>query len=117
MNDQRVKTDNPNASICEFMGYEKSRDIWEKDEYAYTMKLPSVFNKWVIPSHMLFTKSWDWFMPVVDKINKLENSGELKGIDLDIIRSMHEWISMVKLENACADAVSIIKWYQKQKSS
>lgn len=56
-------------------------------------------------------------MEIVKKINKLEDSGEFKGFDLDIIKSMHEWISLVEFESACGDAAQIVQWYQKQKSS
>jgi len=60
-----------NELICEFMGYERSTKIWDNDQYAYTMKLPEVFNKQVVPSDMKFDTSYDWIMPVVDRIENL----------------------------------------------
>lgn len=65
-----MKTDN--ELIAEFIGYERSREPWENDEHAYTMKLNPVWNKWVIPSNMCFNTSWDWLMPVVEKIESIE---------------------------------------------
>lgn len=69
MSTEDKKTDN--ELIAEFMGLERSAAIWDKDEHAYTIKLQGSphWNSWTIPSEMLFHKSWDWLMPVVEKIN------------------------------------------------
>lgn len=70
MSTEDKKTDN--ELIAEFMGLERTKSIWDKGEYAYTIKFESFgyFNKWVIPSDMEFQASWDWLMPVVEKIAK-----------------------------------------------
>lgn len=63
---------------------------------------------------MVFSASWDWLMPVVEKINGLLDDGKLKGFDTDIFRSMQDWILSCKIDNAHKDAVTIIKWYNTQ---
>jgi len=60
------------ALISEFMGLEKSQHIWNNGEFAYTMKYPDVFNKYVIPSDMKYHVYWDWLMPVWIKFRDLE---------------------------------------------
>lgn len=60
-----------NELIAEFLGLERSKDIWENGEFAYTMKFQDVFNKWVIPSNMKFSTSLDWLIVVVERIEKL----------------------------------------------
>lgn len=75
MSTEDKKTDN--ELIAEFMGLERSAAIWDRDEHAYTIKLQGSphWNRWTIPSEMLFHKSWDWLMPVVEKISSLDISG------------------------------------------
>lgn len=105
-----MKTDN--ELIAEFMGYEMKQG---KDIAKYI----SGGHEWYWVGENFTTtiheynpdERWDWLMPVVEKINKLEENGEFKGFDLDIIRSMHEWISLVQINNAHTDIVTIIKWY------
>lgn len=65
-------TSETNSLIAEFMELEKSKNVWDNNEYAYTMKHGDVFNKWVIPSEMKYHSSWDWIMPVFEKIQSIE---------------------------------------------
>jgi hypothetical protein len=60
-----------NELIAVFMGAERSQYVWEDGEYAYTMKIPQAWNKYIIPSNMCYDTSWDWLMPVVKKIRPL----------------------------------------------
>lgn len=124
------KTDN--ELIAEFLGLERSDGVWDKGQHAYTMKFPDVFNKWVIPSDMKFETSWDWIMPVVEKMDwgfwtirpgfvSFESyPGELRPEkQFNFKTSTMEWehpnddIPFIWLVNRIA--VTGIKWYNSQK--
>ena len=68
---------NDNKLIAEFMGYrydkcvsseDKSTPLSEQGDY-YIPKYNS--GDWVSESELEFHKSWDWLMPVVDKIEQV----------------------------------------------
>ena len=52
---------NDNKLIAEFMEYELQGELW----VATMSKEDDTF----LGKHLLFHESWDWLMPVVDKIN------------------------------------------------
>lgn len=56
-----------NELIAKFMDLQRSNSIWSDDEHAYTMKFSDCFKK-IVPSEMKFHSSWDWLMPVIEKI-------------------------------------------------
>lgn len=68
---------------------------------------------YIMPELLKYHKSWDWLMPVVEKINALEMPDNF---DFDILISLHEWICQVFIKNAYADVVTIIKWYNQNKA-
>lgn len=58
-----------NKAIAEFMGGE-----WIKDDYnewGYKIKTPH-WNKLQKPEALQYHSSWDWLMPVVDKIMEID---------------------------------------------
>lgn len=63
------------------------------------------------PEELQYHKKWSWLMPVVEKLNKLLDEGHLEGLDLDLFRSMQDWITSVNIKYAYTDAVAIIRWY------
>ena len=66
-----------NKLIAEFMGR-----CGKVNKHLYWVNIPSV--KWVTVEQMQFHTSWDWLMPVVEKINEINilkissNLGSLK---------------------------------------
>jgi hypothetical protein len=125
-----MKTDN--ELIAEFMGYERSREVWDEGEHAYTMKIPQAWNKWVTPSKMQYSTSWDWIMPVVGKIEKMEFEvdvqSQMQTVDDDMYTIWHQdctisdgvktyahAYSRQKLTAVYMAVVEFIKWYNSQK--
>jgi hypothetical protein len=129
-----------NELIAEFMGFERrAQGAWDNNEYAYTIKFPSVYNKLMIPSEMLFATSWDWLMPVVEKIAKIETNdkvynGEDSYFDSYFPRTfgmincetkefmvrinrhpLHQSASLI--EAAYKAVIEFIKWYNTQTSN
>lgn len=108
---KQEQTLSDNELIAEFMVYERSKECWEKGEHAYTMKLSEVFNKWVIPSKMKFDTSWDWLMPVVEKIHGMQDKlldGGFVGIDP--IRNFFTLYITAPLPKVYKAVVEIIKF-------
>lgn len=76
-----MDTTETNKLIAEFMG-------WNKGE-KYSEKYP-FYDAWnepidqILPSEMLFNKSWDWLMSVVEKIESIK-VGNIKYIDFHIM--------------------------------
>ena len=64
-----------NYLIAEFMGMQHTDIGWYDNEEALKLK-DNTFDK------LNFHKSWDWLMPVVEKIEDIEN----KEISTDIIK-------------------------------
>lgn len=83
-----------NKLIVEFMGYTiKNANEWYNYEQAW---LPD--GKTHYPTELLkFHKSWDWLMPVVNKIRSLYNSAEI-----DICYYAEDIIS--KIAEGCVEA-------------
>lgn len=107
-----------NELIAEFMGA-----IINKQEYGgsgamnrnWSISHPITKNRMILYGvEMLYDSSWDWLMPVVEKINELDDNGQLLGIDYDVLKSMQDWIVSVNINNAYGDLISIIKWYNAQ---
>lgn len=62
-----------------------------------------------------YHKSWDSLMPVIAKLNTMYSEDSFFGFDHDIYLSMRNWVADVVIENAFADAVNMIRWYNQQK--
>lgn len=95
-----------NKLIAEFMGRKG-----KVNAHLYWVNVPSV--KWVTIEQMQFHSSWDWLMPVAEKIMDycFENDGEedliTKFYDIrDTIPDIHRTWS------ACID---FIRWYNQNK--
>jgi hypothetical protein len=118
-----------NELIAEFMGYERSREVWDEGEHAYTMKIPQAWNKWVIPSKMQYSTSWDWLMPVLEKIESLGHDTNINAFhcgradhfqrcsieNKDIGYQQFGCNSESKIKSVYLAVVEYIKWYNSQK--
>jgi hypothetical protein len=116
MSTERVITDN--ELIATFMGALK--------KYDNQGGLPCILlsgggvpvTGWYFNNNEIkYSSSWDWLMPVVKKINKLIDDQKMIGLDMNIYRSMRDWVTDVEIESAYGDAVTIIKWYNQQSPS
>jgi len=63
--ENQKKLNGTNKLIAEFMDWEKSDNSYNNVE-IYNRK--KIYGNWRGASFMKFHKSWDWLMPVIDKI-------------------------------------------------
>ena len=98
-----------NKLIAEFMGWV---DMGEK-----------VHPNWVHPdeSSILFIKnfmyhsSWDWLMPVVEKINAIDIGRRVKGAKL--VNDIQYEVGLVEREDAYEAVIKFVTWYNKSNIS
>ncbi len=112
-------TDN-NKLIAEFMGLPKVPcNIGTEDgHFNEGYKHPKV-DVPIIPSGMQYKYSWDWLMPVVEKIEKLGYSYDRINADVfintqegkNIIPNPMDYNTMTMLEKTYQVVVEYIKWY------
>lgn len=112
-NDKRQKIAEGNKIIADFMGIETKvyTDRPSMTYYSYNGFMKTI-------DQMKYYSSWDWFMPVVYKINilfEIDSVFDEKAFDRDIYRSMIQWITDVELNNAFYDAITIIEWHNANK--
>ena len=108
-NEGRVKTDN--ELIAEFMG---------ETVYASRSEMNSVPIKELKPYYLLdqleYDTSWDWLMPVVEKIEKTCGASvEMRQQYCGIIHHLSKWQTSytwgTKIGSTYKAVVSFIKWY------
>jgi len=100
-----MNTEN-NKLIAEFMG-------WESNIYPH---LPNRVHKLNPVNHsemsmdigvIKYHVSWDWLMPVVEKISKIKGFNDIEN-DLSDLRIT------AKMENVYSAVISFIKWHNTQ---
>lgn len=86
-----------NKLIAEFMGR-----CGKVSKHLYWVNIPSV--KWVTVEQMQFHTSWDWLMPVVERIANVKGFHNIKAdlLDLKITANISDVYSAV---------ISFIEWY------
>lgn len=124
-----MKTDN--ELIAEFMGG------WNDNNNSkhLGMNVPADGNphwedQWYDYKDMKYHSSWDWLMPVVEKIQSLNYGFSFKGLPAQdgfgghtIVMFYHAMESRTKhssgsfIENVYSAAVEFIKWYNESKLS
>lgn len=96
-----------NELIAEFMGMAcdfrgTTRVQYYKDEYAYK------------PKELAFATSWDWLMPVVEKISGMFLN-PVEGEDIPEITGQVIAVTLnpidTSIQKVYADVVEFIKWY------
>ena len=115
-----------NKLIAEFMMFETVGDL-------HLIPFDNTDNDTYLPEHMKFHSSWDWLMPVVDKIedfftiggNELEFQVVTYEDEIKVIaKHPHKaWETLVevsadgsgKKENTYKAVVEFIKWYNENK--
>jgi hypothetical protein len=106
-----MKTDN--ELIAEFMGSTEDKVHAPIGDYIWFKEALNRRNLYY-KGELKYEISWDWLMPVVEKINGLYDEGKMEGFDTDIYKSMQDWILVTNINSAYADAIEIIKWYNNQ---
>jgi hypothetical protein len=115
-----------NKMIAEFMGLKQGRPDepvrWKHDWFDDEGVINGHRN-----THLLFHESWSWLMPVVDKIESIEDENRQAKYNVDILQCFvtiiendtSEEIVDIDRDNkmtAVYEAVlEFIKWYNKQK--
>lgn len=109
-----MKTDD--KLIAEFMGFNKN--VFEPEFYV----LPSPYNSdgpFCSCEFLRFANSWDWLMPVVEKIEKIEGvSVIIKKSRCRILigKKVFSCHTIVKLNSMYRVVVEFIQWYNQQKN-
>lgn len=109
-----MKTEN--EIIAEFMGG------WNKDPHTrkYGINIPHMKNQWWDIDELQYHASWDWLMPVVEKIENMGHSTKIEcnGISTTVTISpnVSVWNNpSTKIDKAYKAVVQFIKWYNEQK--
>ena len=85
-------------------------DYWETFEEDWT--------SWLYPEQMKFHSSWDWLMPVIDKIEAEYYNSHMSEWVYDKCLGVDFCILRYSLQEAYKQVIEFIKWYtscQKEK--
>jgi len=94
-----------NKLIADFMGirYEENRSSHESSDYYFE------------DCELAYHTSWDWLMPVIDKITSLDEYVEFKNDTSSMVDEGGVYINTRFIENTYNETVEFIKWYNKNK--
>jgi len=112
-----------NKLIAEFMGHSLSRGIWYMPDYShYVYKGNHSFKMDCFRTERLsYNSSWDWLMPVVEKIlssDMYHKIGETETSIVGISHMSHVKTSLMSTHilTVYEAVVEFIKWYNKNKT-
>lgn len=110
---------NNNELIAEFMGFTHTSTeqdtFWSKPDSP----MATIYDWDYHTLGLEFDKSWDWLMPVVEKIEKMEGVRVIiKGSRCRILagKKVFSCHTISKLNSMYRVVVEFIEWYNKQKS-
>ena len=112
-----------NKLICEFMGYQiKGSDFIFPSEMQW-LYIPSniyeledgVYNFDCDVSSMKFHFSWDWLIPVIDKITSMNEYSKFVDHTCSMVSKGGIHINTRFIETTWSDVVDFIKWYNQNK--
>jgi len=127
-----MKTIEGNKLIAEFMGLELADKKYPSDGYWISLHLPmftdSDMTEWAdtrngmirIPrSQLKYHSSWDWLMPVVEKIESLGYNTQIHFDlfmvgDKDSLRNVTETSASPKIMSIWYGVIAFIEWYNEQ---
>ena len=81
-----MKTTENNKLIAEFMELEASPKYNPKEYYIKEYNS----GEWYLPEEMQYHTSWDWLMPVVDKIEQVHEGVPKQLINLSLFSTRQE---------------------------
>jgi len=103
-----------NRLIAEFMGWEKGENYSE--EYPFYEAWDEIIDQYV-PADMKFNISWDWLMPVVEKIEHLKGCHVI--ITTSLLCEIFHFGKLVnnrsgdtKIESVYNAVVDFVKYYK-----
>lgn len=102
-----------NEVLAKFMGFTKGPDYW-----APPIELSYLAESMANPLDLKFHKSWDWLMPVVEKIEGLSRTvtifGNVKAGHVTLIQpNIIRGIGATKIESVYKAVVEFIKTVQR----
>lgn len=105
-----------NKLIAEFMGWELEQTLKGKWVYAIRQNVLHLTKEYeetnfYLPKELLYHKSWDWLMPVVDKIENLHYGFEIIGNYVKVLGTPIYSTRKTKIQAVYNAVVEFIKWY------
>lgn len=108
-----------NKLIAEFMGLTKSiNGATIETRYVFDWKNKPQGD---LPVDLKFNSSWDWLMPVIEKIETLDFIVIIKQNECVIVNNSGETPKFIqelcetKIKSVCLAVVEFIKWYDENK--
>ena len=114
-----------NELIAEFMGFELHRTTPHGKGFEVIKEEANMYRTndkgWVHKDNLEFHSSWEWLMPVMEKIRGIWNTFEFDTPENDkaedIFSFTKEWFMSADIDSIYNAVVEFIKWYnQGQKS-
>lgn len=107
-----MNTQENNKLIAEFMGFMNTTPT---DKDFNIMEHPDT-GEMQEPMSMKYHNSWDWLMPVVEKVSKSSQYGDILD-DVLGIEWMHGCVHVnIDISTTYKAVVEFIKWYNKQQN-
>lgn len=115
---------NGNKLIAEFMGVAPKWNTWSKKWvyndgfFCYISNTDREKLLYQMEEHFKYSVSWDWLMPVVEKIEALGYDVEIGSQHVRIHNGQDDgfnidsWNSGSKMEAVFAECVEFAKWYK-----
>ena len=98
-----------NKLIAEFMGLEASPKYNPKEYYRKEYNS----GEWYLPEEMQYHTSWDWLMPVIQKVNEVSGYNDYNNDRLHIQRVLDDCINenALGIDSVHKAVVEFIKEY------
>lgn len=106
METQKQDTVVGNRLIAEFMGIPRC-PICEEDCCGYQFGAGLIYK----PEEMKYHTSWDWLMPVVEKIRKIEDETDREGKNFKHYQKVLSYPIYTPIETIWKAVVQFITWY------
>jgi len=110
MKEHEIATEN--KLIAKFMG-----GVLHDPKDLYGIKVwsgyPPIEGRLDLPASLRFHESWDWLIPVVDKIRDLQYYAKYKNPNSNLITDKKIHINTKFIRNTWGETVNFIQWYNK----
>lgn len=91
-----MNTEEKNRIIAEFMGFENQMQLWRNPENRLCFLIGG---DWVPVCNLKYHTSWDWLMPVIQKVATITEGSERYMLDLDINISYERAVDYIQWHN------------------